>query len=60
MTNAQAGSHSTAPKATAPGDARPGSGLRSRNAPAAGWMVSVALAVLLDEKFRLLGLKPHV
>lgn len=60
MTNAQAGSHSTVPKATPPVGAAHGQDFRSRDAPWTCWMVRVVLAVLLDAKFRLLGLKLHV
>ena len=47
MTNTQAGSHSTAPKATPPVGAAHGQDLRSRNALVflTGWMVSVVQAV---------------
>jgi hypothetical protein len=59
-TNTQPGSHSTAPKATPPDDSAQGRDFRSSKALWTAWMVSVVLAVLLDAKFRLLGLKLHV
>ena len=60
MTNVQAGSHSTAPSATPPDDTAHGRDFRSSDALWTCWMVSVVLAVLLEAKFRLLGLKLHV
>jgi hypothetical protein len=60
MANAQAGSQSAAPKATPEEDTVQGRDFRSREADWTGWIVSVVLAVILDAKFRLLGLKLHV
>ena len=61
-TNTQAGSHITAPKATPREATAQGRAPRSREALVflTGSIVSVVLAVLLDAKFRLLGLKLHV
>jgi hypothetical protein len=61
MTNAQVGSHSTAPRATPPEVTAQDRDLRSSDALWADWIVSVVLAwVTLDEKTRLLGLKLQV
>jgi hypothetical protein len=60
MTKAQAGSHSTAPKATPPVVAAQGRDFRTRDALWASWIVRVVLAVFEVAKFRLLGPKLHV
>jgi hypothetical protein len=59
-TKIPAGSHSTAPRAILPEKIAEGHAFLSRDALWAAWMVSVVLAVLLDAKFKLLGLKLHV
>ena len=59
MTSAEAGNHSTAPRATPPVGAAQGRDLRSREALVSltAWIVSVVLAVLPEREVQAAGAK---